>query len=108
MWETVPRARTEPATLSISPPSPAPEPDVVAKRSFVIPTRVASTGSEASYAAGAPQPVSPQETVVKSEGPRVHIGVVEIVVAAAADKRAPAPALAPSSNLASCRYLRSL
>ena len=72
---------------------------------LVTPTRVVPSGSEPSYA---PQPASRQETVLKSEGPRVHIGVVEVVVAAPAEKRAPAAAPAPSSNLASRRYLRSL
>ncbi|HEX6863676.1 MAG TPA: hypothetical protein VF414_12705 [Thermoanaerobaculia bacterium] len=74
------------------------------ERSLVTPTRVVPSGSEP----GAPQPVSRQETVLRSEGPRVHIGVVEIVVTAPAEKRAPAAAPAPSSNLASRRYLRSL
>jgi hypothetical protein len=86
----------------------APETAVVAERPFVTPTRVVPSGSEPSFAAGAPQPVFRQETVLRSEGPRVHIGVVEIVVAAPADKRAPTAASAPSSNLASRRYLRSL
>ena len=41
--------------------------------------------------------------------PSVHIGVVEVVVAAPAEKRAaPAAAPAPPSNLASRRYLRRL
>jgi hypothetical protein len=72
---------------------------------LVTPTRVVPSGSEP---AGAQQQFSRQETVLRSEGPRVHIGVVEIVVAAPAEKRAPAAAAAPSSNLASRRYLRSL
>ncbi|HEV8579146.1 MAG TPA: hypothetical protein VGX68_08685 [Thermoanaerobaculia bacterium] len=41
-------------------------------------------------------------------GPSVHIGVVEIVVAAPAEKSAPAAAPSTPSNLSSRRYLRSL
>jgi hypothetical protein len=53
---------------------------------------------------GAARPIPSTET-----GPRVHIGTVEIVVAAPAEKRSPVAAGAkPSSNLASRRYLRSL
>ncbi|MEA2563882.1 MAG: hypothetical protein QOH06_5386 [Acidobacteriota bacterium] len=96
--EAVPRAKAEPAA--------APERAVVTEQSLLVtPTRVVPSGSEP---AGGPRPVSRQETVLRSEGPRVHIGVVEIVVAASAEKRAPAAAAAPSSNLASRRYLRSL
>ena len=87
-----------------TPPAAAPEQSFVAERAFVTPTRVVPSGSEP----GAPQSFSRQETAARSEGPRVHIGVVEIVVAAPAEKRAPAAAPAPSSNLASRRYLRSL
>jgi len=86
----------------------APERTVVVTEpsQLVTPTRVVPSGSEP---AGAPQQVSRHETtVLRSEGPRVHIGVVEIVVAAPAEKRAPVAAAAPSSNLASRRYLRSL
>jgi hypothetical protein len=41
-------------------------------------------------------------------GPSVHIGIVEVEVAAPVEKRAPAAAPASPSNLASRRYLRSL
>ena len=90
--EAVPLAEARPA---------APQQTVVAERPFVTPTRIVPAGSE-------PAPVARHETVVRSEGPRVHIGVVEVVVAAPVEKRAPAAAPAPSSNLASRRYLRSL
>jgi len=53
---------------------------------------------------GVALPVSAAEPA----GPSVHIGVVEIVVAAPAEKRAPAAAPESPSNLASRRYLRSL
>ncbi|MFL6203667.1 MAG: hypothetical protein ACJ76J_31240 [Thermoanaerobaculia bacterium] len=101
MGETVPQAESR----SETPLAADPEPAVVLERSFVTPTRVVPSGSEPPYD---PQPASRQETVLKSEGPRVHIGVVEVVVAAPVEKRAPAAAPAPSSNLASRRYLRSL
>ena len=103
---TTPRAEAGPET-SIPSQAAAPERAVVTEQSLLVtPSRVVPSGSEP---AGTPQPsVSHHETVLRSEGPRVHIGVVEIVVAAPAEKRAPAAAPAPSSNLASRRYLRSL
>ena len=85
-----------------------PERTVVTEQSLLVtPTRVVPSGSEP---AGTPQTASRQETLSRTEGPRVHIGVVEVVVAAPApvEKRATASAPAPSSNLASRRYLRSL
>jgi hypothetical protein len=111
MEETVPRAEAaESRPDLVSEPAPsaeiAPERAAVAEQSLLVtPTRVVPAGSEP---AGASQQVSRQETLLRSEGPRVHIGVVEIVVAAPAEKRAPAASPAPSSNLASRRYLRSL
>ena len=101
MGETISQAETELQT----PPAAAPQQTVVVERTLVTPSRVIPSGSEPGVA---PQSVSRHETVVRNEGPRVHIGVVEVVVAAPAEKRAPAAAPAPSSNLASRRYLRSL
>jgi hypothetical protein len=105
LGEATPRVDAGPETSTAS-QAIAPERAVVTEQSLLVtPTRVVPSGSEP---AGTPQQVSRQETVLRSEGPRVHIGVVEIVVAAPAEKRAPAAAPAPSSNLASRRYLRSL
>jgi hypothetical protein len=58
----------------------------------------------------APPPAQTPATASRREEPRVHIGVVEVVVAAPAEKQLPpaATTTAPASNLASRRYLRSL
>jgi hypothetical protein len=81
------------------------EPEKPAERRVVTSSHIVP--SERTFEnAPASQPSSRNEKA-RSE-PRVHIGVVEIVVAAPAEARPVAAAPAPSSNLASRRYLRSL
>jgi hypothetical protein len=76
---------------------------VIERERIVVPSRVITE------TAPPQQESSQRDTPVRSE-PRVHIGVVEVVIAApAAETRAPAAGARPtSSNIASRRYLRSL
>ena len=78
-------------------PAPADRP-LVRTVPRVLPSAVYPGVAGAAPAVRSPEPAAPS----------VHIGVVEIVVAAPAEKSAPAAAPKTPSNLASRRYLRSL
>jgi hypothetical protein len=81
------------------------EPTVAADRpASQAVARVLPRADDPAFGGWAPRP----EAAAEPAAPTVHIGVVEVVVAAPQEKPAPAAAPARSVNLASRRYLRSL
>jgi hypothetical protein len=97
---------TSPVVHGAALPIPTPvAPAAAAQPPVPTAARLLPSASELALSGAASRPLPPPEATA----PRVHIGTVEIVVAAPVEKRPAAAANPkPSSNLASRRYLRSL